>query len=62
MSNLFNGDKALGDNMNKFLNENWKEIFTELKPSIEEAFSAIFEVYSKRILERVQFKNLFLVE
>uniref|UniRef100_A0A1A9UNH9 Uncharacterized protein n=1 Tax=Glossina austeni TaxID=7395 RepID=A0A1A9UNH9_GLOAU len=28
--NLFNGDKALGDNMNKFLNENWKEIFNEL--------------------------------
>uniref|UniRef100_A0A1A9ZDH2 Uncharacterized protein n=1 Tax=Glossina pallidipes TaxID=7398 RepID=A0A1A9ZDH2_GLOPL len=27
--NLFNGDKALGDNMNKFLNENWKEIFNE---------------------------------
>lgn len=62
MSNLFNGDKALGDNMNKFLNDNWNDIYTELKPSIEGAFGAIFEIYAKRILERVQFKNIFLLD
>uniref|UniRef100_A0A1A9UNI4 Uncharacterized protein n=1 Tax=Glossina austeni TaxID=7395 RepID=A0A1A9UNI4_GLOAU len=36
--NLFNGDKALGDNMNKFLNENWKEIFTEIEDSLDKQF------------------------
>ncbi|XP_077290731.1 protein takeout-like [Arctopsyche grandis] len=62
MSDLFNGDIALGDNMNKFLNENWQDIYNELRPSIEGAFGAIFEIYAKRILERVQFKNIFLLD
>ncbi|XP_055681652.1 uncharacterized protein LOC129789028 [Lutzomyia longipalpis] len=31
--NLFNGDRALSDNMNQFLNENWNVILTELKPA-----------------------------
>ncbi|XP_044260355.1 protein takeout-like [Tribolium madens] len=29
--NLFNGDKALGDNINKVLNENWQDVYHDLK-------------------------------
>lgn len=39
--NLFNGDKALGDSTNQFLNENWKDIFTELEPDYSKFFSGI---------------------
>lgn len=41
LENLFNGDKILGDTMNKFINENSHEIFNELKPSIVEGIGAI---------------------
>ncbi|XP_063224136.1 protein takeout-like [Bacillus rossius redtenbacheri] len=39
--NLFNGDKTLGDNMNLFLNENWQEVLTELKPVLLEAIKPV---------------------
>lgn len=41
LENLFNGDKTLGDNMNKFINENSEDIFNELKPAIVEAMGAV---------------------
>jgi len=33
LDNLFNGDKALGDRMNEFLNENWKALAEEVRPA-----------------------------
>ncbi|KAF6200077.1 hypothetical protein GE061_006378 [Apolygus lucorum] len=35
--NLFDGNKQLGDHFNEFINENWKEVFEELKPALEKA-------------------------
>lgn len=61
-SNLFKGDKALGDNTNRFINENWKDIFVELSKSVEVAFSEVFEAYCKRILERIRFKDIFITD
>lgn len=43
LGNLFRGDKALGDNTNLFLNENWRDIFDDLKPKLFETFGEIFE-------------------
>ncbi|XP_068900517.1 uncharacterized protein [Tenebrio molitor] len=31
--NLFNGDKQLGDNVNQVINDNWKEVFDDVKSS-----------------------------
>ncbi|XP_046979721.1 protein takeout-like [Schistocerca americana] len=58
-SNLFNGDKALGDNMNKFLNENWEEILKELKPSIEEAFGLAFKDIANNVFHKVPYTDVF---
>ncbi|KAL0275799.1 UNVERIFIED_CONTAM: hypothetical protein PYX00_003543 [Menopon gallinae] len=57
--NLFNGDKALGENMNQFINENWNEILLELKPSIQEAFGAVFAEISNRIFSKVPYNDIF---
>ncbi|XP_069683198.1 protein takeout-like [Periplaneta americana] len=38
LDNLFNGDKRLGDEMNKLLDENWKEVFDEITPHIAASF------------------------
>ncbi|XP_054087752.1 protein takeout-like [Zeugodacus cucurbitae] len=40
--NLFNGDKQLGETMNTFLNENWKEIYEEVRATFTNVFSKIF--------------------
>ncbi|KAF6200079.1 hypothetical protein GE061_006380 [Apolygus lucorum] len=56
--NLFNGDKALGDNMNKFLNENWKEILNELKPNVARTFAAAFKEIGNRLFTKVPKNNI----
>lgn len=56
--NLFNGDKALGDNMNVFLNENWKEILQELKPAISGAFGAAFKEVGNRVFSKIPIEQI----
>ncbi|KAH8347145.1 hypothetical protein KR059_005813, partial [Drosophila kikkawai] len=41
LDNLFNGDKALGDRMNEFLNENWKALAEEVRPLMTRALKDI---------------------
>ncbi|BES99100.1 JHBP [Nesidiocoris tenuis] len=53
LNNLFNGNKQLGDVMNTFLNENWREIFNELKPAISSAFAEACRQLSNRLFSRV---------
>lgn len=61
-SNLFNGDKALGDNMNLFLNENWQDILNELKPAIVDAFAQIFKNVVNGAISKYPHKDMFLVQ
>ncbi|XP_046668942.1 protein takeout-like [Homalodisca vitripennis] len=42
LDNLFNGDKLLGDNMNIFLNENWKDLVKEFGPAVGSALGEVF--------------------
>ncbi|XP_068900213.1 protein takeout-like isoform X2 [Tenebrio molitor] len=39
--NLFNGDKVLSDNINGVLNDNWKEVFDEMKKDYTETVNRI---------------------
>lgn len=41
LDNLFNGDLELGAMMNKFLNENWREITSEIRPAISKSIGQI---------------------
>ncbi|CAH0388544.1 unnamed protein product [Bemisia tabaci] len=60
LENLFNGDKALGDNMNVFLNENWEDILKELQPGFEDSLSQAFLEISNRVFTKVPFDQIFL--
>ncbi|RZC41112.1 JHBP domain containing protein [Asbolus verrucosus] len=51
--NLFDGDKALGDNINKVLNENWKEVFDDVKNGYETALGLIIEQLFNRFFSKV---------
>jgi len=58
-SNLFNGDKALGDNMNAFLNDNWEAIFKEVQNSMQSAFSEIFQAIISKVFSKYPYAKFF---
>lgn len=62
LENLFNGDKRLGDNMNQFLNTNWRDILTELKPAIKYAVEEILKGIINRIFMKIPYEEVFSPE
>lgn len=58
--NLFNGDKLLGDTMNKFLNDNWEIVFQELIPGYEETFGILFKDIANKLFTKVPLNKIFL--
>lgn len=61
-TNLFNGDKRLGDQMNKFLNENSDLVFNELKESYEKSLSSVFQDVTNKIFDKVPMDQIFLLQ
>lgn len=59
LANLFNGRKDLSDAMHALINENWKEIFNELKGDIATAMGLIFKSVLNRTLGRQPLEQLF---
>ncbi|XP_063388886.1 protein takeout [Cydia fagiglandana] len=59
-TNLFNGDKRLGDQMNLFLNENSELVFNELKESYEKSLSSVFQNVTNTIFDKVPMNKIFL--
>lgn len=59
IDNLFNGDKALGDNMNLFLNENWQDIYRELRASITSAFGKVFHTVIGHVFTKYPYEDFF---
>lgn len=45
--------------MNEFLNENWRDIWGELKPVVEEAFAQICKNIINNVFTRMPYKDLF---
>lgn len=62
LENLFNGNKALGDNMNMFLNENWQVILQELKPAVRETLAQILSSTISSIFDKLSYDDIFLEE
>ncbi|XP_044260426.1 protein takeout-like [Tribolium madens] len=56
--NLFNGDKALGDNINQVVNENWKEVWGDIKSSYEDAFGQIIMGLFNNLLAKIPIEEL----
>lgn len=59
VDNLFNGDKELGDNMNLFLNENWQEIFFEVRDSLGNAYSSVFGDVINGVFSKYPYEKYF---
>ncbi|XP_050543635.1 protein takeout-like isoform X2 [Daktulosphaira vitifoliae] len=59
LENLFNGDKLLGDNMNLFLNENWKDLLKEFGPTIGNALGTVMKNTLGSVSELVPYDFIF---
>lgn len=57
--NLFNGDKALGDTMNGFLNENWKLLYDELRHDIQRGLADNFQELIAKIFDKYPYSKFF---
>lgn len=60
LTNLFNGDQALGTNLNQFLNENWSDVWSELQPSVHVAIAEIMKSILTQLFKRFAYEDLFL--
>ncbi|XP_055910644.1 uncharacterized protein LOC129945005 [Eupeodes corollae] len=60
LTNLFHGDKTLGENLNLFLNENWSDVWTELQPSIHVAISEIVRSVALNVFKKFPYEDLYL--
>lgn len=59
LENLFDGDKALGDNINKVLNENWSEVYNDVKSGYETAFALILQEILNDFFSTVSMEDAF---
>jgi hypothetical protein len=60
LENLFGGDKRLGEEMNKFLNENDRELTKELNPSIEATIKQIASEIVNTVIGKVPLEELII--
>uniref|UniRef100_A0A2S2NGV6 Protein takeout n=1 Tax=Schizaphis graminum TaxID=13262 RepID=A0A2S2NGV6_SCHGA len=60
-SNLFNGNKELGDQTNRFINENWTDLMQETRPLIEDTVASIVLGIFKPVFETFSMDDLFPV-
>ncbi|KAK3918192.1 Protein takeout [Frankliniella fusca] len=60
LENLFNGDKLLGENMNRFINENWREVTQEIGPTIANAVADVFHQILTNISDLVPWEYAYV--
>lgn len=58
--NLFNGDKALTKTINEFLNQNWREIFDELRVVLDKSFGQVMQSIIDSVFIKIPYSELFL--
>lgn len=58
--NLFNGDRILGDTMNRFMNDNWDPVFYGIIPGYEDNFGEKFKSVANILFSQVPFDLIFL--
>lgn len=58
--NLFNGDQQLSTNTLQVLNDNWKEIYDDVREGVENAYAEIFKAVGNRLFSSVPIQEIFL--
>lgn len=58
-TNLFNGNKELGDTFNKFVNENWQDIFKEIKPAMASSLAQVYKSILNNVFSNIPYDEMF---
>ncbi|CAG9767572.1 unnamed protein product [Ceutorhynchus assimilis] len=58
--NLFNGNKLLGDNINKLVNEEWRTVYHDVRGNLESSYAEIYRKYAQDFFDKVPVDKLFL--
>ncbi|KAK9892739.1 hypothetical protein WA026_021931 [Henosepilachna vigintioctopunctata] len=58
--NLFDGNKQLGDNINKVLNDNWKQIYEELSPAYMKSIAISLLNLTNKLFSKIPIQDMFL--
>ncbi|CAG9767803.1 unnamed protein product [Ceutorhynchus assimilis] len=58
--NLFDGNKLLGDNINKVLNDEWQAMWTDVKSEVEKGYGKIFRDYAQVFFDKVPSDQIFI--
>lgn len=58
LDDLFNGDKALSESMNQYINENWKILSEDLRPLLEKALRVSIKSTSDKLLTVYTYSDL----
>ncbi|XP_025200179.1 protein takeout-like [Melanaphis sacchari] len=59
LENLFNGDQVLGNNMNMFMNQNWRDILKDLQPAFESALGMAFQSITRQFFHKIPYSKIF---
>lgn len=58
--NLFDGNKLLGDNVNKVLNDEWEAVYKDVGRNYETSFARFCIRVTKAVFSNIPAKKLFL--
>ncbi|XP_055904093.1 protein takeout [Eupeodes corollae] len=58
LDNLFNGDNALGEQMNSLLNENWGSLSEEMQPIIEDGMAEVLQKTTEKLFQMYTYDQL----
>ncbi|KAK3913672.1 Protein takeout [Frankliniella fusca] len=59
MENLFNGDKQLGETMNRVMNDNWQQVYAEVGPSFAQAYQELFKRPARALFLHVPIDDIY---
>lgn len=60
LDNLFNGDRELSNTMNMFINENWRMVAAEIRPTLERTISEILMEVAGKFFEAYPIDKLLV--
>lgn len=58
--NIFNGDKRLSTAINDFINENWREIYSELKGITVKITANIISSLLKPVFDKYPYQDIWI--
>lgn len=59
LDDLFNGDVELGNTINQFINENWRIVTAEIRPTLESTIAKILMEVAEKFFDAFPIKKLF---